>query len=74
MQAVRPYFHFRMITCIIQWIFTKLGVCIDIAEAWFEVADGQISSIFDRLICPKHDSGGVLSFHVLLFISSSLYK
>ena len=52
------------------------GMCIDIAEAWFGVADGQISSIFDRLIYPKHDSGGVLSFHVLLFIhvSSSLYK
>ena len=52
----------------------NFGVCIDIAEAWFGVADGQISSIFDRLICPKHDSGGVLLFHVLLFIRSSLYK
>ena len=52
----------------------NFGMCIDIAEAWFGVADGQISSIFDRLIYPKLDSGGVLSFHVLLFISSSLYK
>ena len=27
-----------------QWIFTKLGVCIDIVEVWFGVANGQISS------------------------------
>ena len=27
--------------------FTKFGVCIDILEIWFGIADGQISSIFD---------------------------
>ena len=32
-----------------QWISTKLGVCIDIVEIWFEIANGQISSIFDRV-------------------------
>ena len=37
-----------------QWIFTKLDMCIDIAEIWFLVADGQISSIFDGVICPTH--------------------
>ena len=26
--------------------FTKLGVCIDIVEIWFENSDGRISSIF----------------------------
>ena len=35
-----------------QWIFTKLGMCIDIVEICCGVADGQISSIFDRIICP----------------------
>ena len=25
-----------------QWIFTKLGMCIDIVEIWFGIADGQI--------------------------------
>ena len=25
-----------------QWIFTKLGRCIDIMEIWFEIANGQI--------------------------------
>ena len=35
-----------------QLIFTKLGVCIDIVETWFEIPDGQILSIFDRVICP----------------------
>ena len=32
-----------------QWIFTKLGMCIDIVEIWFGIANGQISSIFDKL-------------------------
>ena len=30
-----------------KWIFTKLGVCIDIVAVWFEIANGQISSIFE---------------------------
>ena len=25
-----------------KWIFTKLGVCIDIVEIWFGIANGQI--------------------------------
>ena len=25
-----------------QWIFTKLGTCIDIVEIWFGIANGQI--------------------------------
>ena len=37
-----------------QWIFAKLGMCIDIVEIWFGIAIGQISSIFDRVICPRH--------------------
>ena len=37
-----------------QWIFTKLGMCIDIVEFWFGIANGQISSIFDRVICPQY--------------------
>ena len=26
-----------------QWIFTKFGMCIDIVEFWFGIANGQIS-------------------------------
>ena len=37
-----------------QWIFTKLGMCIDIVEIWFGIANGQISSISDGVICPRH--------------------
>ena len=37
-----------------QWIFIKLGMCIDIVEIWFGIAYGQISSIFDRVICPRY--------------------
>ena len=37
-----------------QWIFTKLGMCIDIVEIWFGIANGQILSIFYGVICPRH--------------------
>ena len=33
-----------------QWIFTKLGMCIDIVAIRFGIASGQISSVFDRVI------------------------
>ena len=33
-----------------QWIFTKLGICIDIVEIWFEMINGQISSILDSYL------------------------
>ena len=32
-----------------QWIFTKLGLCIDIIVIWLGIANGQIWSIFDEL-------------------------
>ena len=44
-----------------QWIFTKLGMCIDIVEIWFGIANGQILSNFYGVICPRHDSGGYFS-------------
>ena len=43
-------------------ILTKLGTCIDIKEIWFGIANGQVLSIFDRVICPRHDNGGILWF------------
>ena len=33
-----------------QWIFMKLGVCIDIVEIWLGIAYGQISLIFDSYL------------------------
>ena len=38
----------------LQWIFTKLGMCIDIVEIWFGIANGQNSSNFDGVTCPRH--------------------
>ena len=38
-----------------QWIFTKLGMCIDIVEIWFRIVNRQILSIFDSYLpttCP----------------------
>ena len=36
-----------------QCIFTKLGMNIDIVESWFRIANGQISSNLDGVICPR---------------------
>ena len=44
--------------CKCQGILTKLGTFIDIKER-FGFANGQISSMFDRVICMRHDNGGV---------------
>ena len=49
-----------------QGILTKLGTCIDMKEIWFWIAYGQISSMFDRVICPRQDNGGVLYFTVFI--------
>ena len=43
-----------MITCVNTSGFSPNLVCIDIMEIWFEIVDGQISSIFDRVVCPPH--------------------
>ena len=43
-------------------------MCNDIMEIWFGTSYWQISSVFDRVICPQYDNGGVLSFQVVLFI------
>ena len=48
-----------------QWVFKKFDTCIDIVETCFDIAHWHILSIFFRVICPWHDNGGVLSFHVL---------
>ena len=32
-----------------QWIFTKLDMCIDIVEIWFEIANGQVLLILTEL-------------------------
>ena len=37
-----------------QWIFIKLDMCIEIVDIWFRNVNGQILSIFDRVICPRH--------------------
>ena len=41
-------FRFQTIMSKYQWVFAKLGICIDIMEIWFRIIIGQISSIFDN--------------------------
>ena len=55
LSVVHLYFRFQMITSVnVNGFFSKLGMCIDIMEIWFGIANGQISSIFDGVICPRH--------------------
>ena len=35
-----------------QGILPKLGTCIDMKEIWLGIVYGQMSSMFDRVICP----------------------
>ena len=69
--SVRPsvvhpsVFRFRMMSKH-QWMFTKLGICIDIVEIWFGIANGQILSNIYGVICLRHNSGGVLKFNVFI--------
>ena len=44
------------------------GMCIDIMEIWYVIANVQISSLFDRVIWSPHSSGGVLLCHVLIVL------
>ena len=43
-----------------QGILTRLGTFIDIKEIWFGIANGQILSMFDRVICPQYNNSRVL--------------
>ena len=46
-----PIFSFPDNLSKLQWIFIKLGMCIDIVEICFGIANGQI---IIRVICPRH--------------------
>ena len=46
-----------------QWIFTKLGMCIDIVEVWFGIANGQISSNFMELSAYNTILAGIIVYH-----------
>ena len=49
-------------------ILTKLGTCIDMEQIWFGIANGQILSMFDRVICPDLMMAGYYSLTFLLYI------
>ena len=53
-----------------QGILTKLGTRIDI-KIWFGIANGKILSMFDRVICPRHNNDGYFS---LTFLLGSILK
>ena len=45
--------------------FNKFCLCIDIVESCFGIANWQILSFFDRVMCLQYDRCGV-SFHVFI--------
>ena len=50
-----------------QWIFTKLGMCIDIVKIYLGIANGQISSSFTELSARHTTMAGYYSLTFLLF-------
>ena len=54
-----PIFLF-MDDSLSQGILTKRVTCIYIKGILYGIAYGQISSMFDSVICPRHDIGRVL--------------
>ena len=54
-----------MITSKYYSVFTKLGMCIDIRKSGLGLLVGKFCQFYDRVTCPPHDSGRVLSFHVV---------
>ena len=50
-----------------QWIFTKLDMCIDIVEIWFGIANEQISSKFDGVICQRHTN--IFVFRMITWVN-----
>ena len=55
-----------------QWNFTKLGMCIDIVEIWFGIANGQISSIFLRSYLPE--TRPYFRFRTIFWVNNVLTK
>ena len=50
-----------------QGILIKPGTCIDMMEIWFGIANGQISSMFDRVIYRNMIMAGYYSLTFLFF-------
>ena len=66
LSAKGQYFHFRMITSVNLSGFLSSSNLI-CALIFSSFALGLLnSSIFNRVICPRHDNAKVKSFHVLL--------
>ena len=60
--------------CKCQGNLTKLGTCIDIKEIWFGNANGQIASMFDRVICRDTIMAGYYSLTFLLYDALGSYE
>ena len=42
--------------------FIKIGICFGIVDIWSGIANGHISYLFERIMCPRHDSGGIFYY------------
>ena len=50
-----------------KWIFTKLGMCIDIVEIWLGIAIGQFCQSFTKLSARDTTMAGYYSSMFLLY-------
>ena len=56
-----------------QWIFTKLGMCIDIIEIWIGIANGQISLFFTELSARDTIMAGIIVKRFYFFTEYQFY-
>ena len=49
-----------------QWIFTKLGMCIDFMEIWFGISNRQISPLFYIVVYLPHNIAGIIVHYFCL--------
>ena len=50
-----------------QWIFTKLGMCIDIVKIWFRIANGRLCRFLTELSAHDTIMAGYYGFTFLFF-------
>ena len=55
-----------------QWIFTKLGMCIDIEAIWFGLQMGKLHQLLTELSAPHMIMAGYYHFRAQLFEANDI--
>ena len=65
---VHLHFRFQMITLIVNGFSPSLVRALILGRSGLGLLVGKFGQFLYRFICPLHNSGGVLSFHVIIFL------